>query len=248
MHSLRSEEKMKPKSEAYPRDSAELEKKLGYQFSNKELLLQALRHSSYSNEARTSSSERLEFLGDAVLSKIVSEYLYKTFPDRNEGDLSNIRRQLIEQKTLAVFARELGVGKYLFLGHGEENSGGRDLDSNLEDAFEAIVGAIYLDGGDAAAEKFVLSVVSDAAQGISSSKKLIDPKSLLQEIVQETPGEKLEYVITDEQGPDHDKTFYCDVMVNSNVIGSGVGHSKKEAEKAAARKALELFGATNFEK
>lgn len=238
---------MTQRNEAYPKNAAELEAKLGYSFSDKELLLQALRHSSYSNEARTSSNERLEFLGDSVLSKIVSEYLYKTFPERNEGDLSNIRRQLIEQKTLATFARELEIGKYLFLGHGEENGGGRDLDSNLEDAFEAIVGAIYLDGGDASAEKFVLSIISDTAKEISSSKKLIDPKSLLQEIVQETPGEKLEYVITGEEGPDHDKTFYCDVMVNSNVIGSGVGHSKKEAEKAAARKALKLFGATNFE-
>ncbi|MBQ9510982.1 MAG: ribonuclease III [Clostridia bacterium] len=238
---------MTQRNEAYPKNAAELEAKLGYSFSDKELLLQALRHSSYSNEARTSSNERLEFLGDSVLSKIVSEYLYKTFPERNEGDLSNIRRQLIEQKTLATFARELEIGKYLFLGHGEENGGGRDLDSNLEDAFEAIVGAIYLDGGDASAEKFVLSIISDTAKEISSSKKLIDPKSLLQEIVQDTPGEKLEYVITGEEGPDHDKTFYCDVMVNSNVIGSGVGHSKKEAEKAAARKALKLFGATNFE-
>ena len=235
------------KNEIYPKNATELESKLGYKFSNRELLLQALRHSSYSNESRTSSNERLEFLGDAVLSKIVSEYIYRSFPDMNEGDLSNIRRQLIEQKTLAAFARKFEMGQYLFLGHGEENSGGRDIDSNLEDAFEALVGAIYLDGGNECAEKFVLSVVSDAAQGISSSKKLIDPKSLLQEIVQETPGEKLEYVITDEQGPDHDKTFYCDVLVNSNVLGSGVGHSKKEAEKAAARKALGLFGVTNFE-
>ena len=238
---------MTTKNEIYPKDAAELEAKLGYNFKNRGLLMQALRHSSYSNEARTSSNERLEFLGDSVLSKIVSEYLYRTFPDRNEGDLSNIRRQLIEQKTLAAFAREFEIGKYLFLGHGEENSGGRDIDSNLEDAFEALVGAIYLDGGDECVEKFVLSVVSDAAKGISSSKKLIDPKSLLQEIVQETPGEKLEYVITDEQGPDHDKTFYCDVLVNSNVLGSGVGRSKKEAEKAAARKALEFFGVTEFE-
>lgn len=227
------------------RRAEELEEKIGYRFKNKEILLEALRHSSYANETRTTSNERLEFLGDAVLSKIVSEYIYKRFSGRDEGDLSNIRRQIIEQKTLAEFARKINLGDYLFLGNGEEHSGGRVIDSNLEDAFEAVVAAIFLDGGEASAEKFIMPFAIEKADTISSSKRLSDPKSLLQEIVQETPGEILEYTITGSDGPDHDKTFYCEVRVNRNVIGDGKGKSKKEAEKNAARKALLLFGVSD---
>lgn len=230
--------------------TAELEKRINHKFSNREFLREALCHTSYVNEAKTAetSNERLEFLGDSVLSAIVSEYLFKRFPDSNEGELSSMRRSIVERASLASFSREISLGEYLYLGHGEEQNGGRDLDSNLEDAFEALTAAVYLDGGRKSAEDFVMPFVIKAADAFSPTKSLSDPKSLLQEIIQESPGEKLEYMITGEEGPDHDKTFFCEVKVNSNVLGKGEGKSKKEAEKQAAREALRLFGISDEEK
>lgn len=230
--------------------TAELEKRINHKFSNREFLREALCHTSYVNEAKTAetSNERLEFLGDSVLSAIVSEYLFKRFPDSNEGELSSMRRSIVERASLASFSREILLGEYLYLGHGEEQNGGRDLDSNLEDAFEALTAAVYLDGGRKSAEDFVMPFVIKAADAFSPTKSLSDPKSLLQEIIQESPGEKLEYMITGEEGPDHDKTFFCEVKVNSNVLGKGEGKSKKEAEKQAAREALRLFGISDEEK
>lgn len=231
-------------------DTAELEKRINHRFSNREFLREALNHTSYVNEARTTekSNERLEFLGDSVLSAIVSEYLFKRFPESNEGELSSMRRSIVERASLASFSREISLGEYLYLGHGEELCGGRELDSNLEDAFEALTAAVYLDGGKKSAEDFVMPFVIKAADAFSPTKSLSDPKSLLQEIIQESPGEKLEYVITGEEGPDHDKTFFCEVKVNSNILGKGEGKSKKEAEKQAAREALRLFGISDEEK
>ena len=196
------------------------------------------------NEAKKTekSNERLEFLGDSVLSAIVSEYLFKRFPDSNEGELSSMRRSIVERASLASFSREISLGEYLYLGHGEEICGGRDLDSNLEDAFEALTAAVYLDGGRKSVEDFVMPFVTKAADAFSPTKSLSDPKSLLQEIIQESPGEKLEYIITGEEGPDHDKTYTVAAMLNSNMIGKGVGGSKREAELAAAKNALKLFG------
>ena len=230
-------------------DTAELEKRINHRFANREFLREALCHTSYVNEAKKTekSNERLEFLGDSVLSAIVSEYLFKRFPDSNEGELSSMRRSIVERASLASFSREISLGEYLYLGHGEEICGGRDLDSNLEDAFEALTAAVYLDGGRKSVEDFVMPFVTKAADAFSPTKSLSDPKSLLQEILQESPGEKLEYIITGEEGPDHDKTFFCEVKVNSNVLGKGDGKSKKEAEKQAAREALRLFGISDEE-
>ena len=228
----------------------DLQKRIGYTFKNTDLLTEALTHSSYANEHKAKHikyNERLEFLGDSVLSAIVSEYLFKRFPDSNEGELSSMRRSIVERASLASFSREISLGEYLYLGHGEEICGGRDLDSNLEDAFEALTAAVYLDGGRKSVEDFVMPFVTKAADAFSPTKSLSDPKSLLQEIIQESPGEKLEYIITGEEGPDHDKTFFCEVKVNSNVLGKGDGKSKKEAEKQAAREALRLFGISDEE-
>lgn len=231
---------MNRKTGGFPLDPVLLENAAGYEFKDKKLLHLSLCHSSYANESKdpSRSNERLEFLGDAVLSEIVSEYLYLRFPDRNEGDLSNMRRRTVERESLAGFSRKLSLGNYLYLGRGEEQNGGRELDSNLEDGFEALTAAIYLDGGRECVRNFVMPFVTGKADEFAKADQLSDPKSLLQEIVQETPGEILEYVITGEEGPDHDKIFYCEVRVNSNVLGKGEGKSKKEAEKSAAKSAL----------
>ena len=235
---------MEEKTMSYPRDPAILEKKINYFFNSKDLLYMALRHSSYVNESRTNiqSNERLEFLGDSILSAITSKYIYDKFPDKNEGELSSIRRQIVERDSLAQFARQIELGEYLFLGKGEEKNGGRNIESNLEDAFESLVAAIYLDGGIDKARQFVLPFVISSTNIIKREHNLQDPKSILQEKVQETPGEKLQYVIVSESGPDHNKTFICEARINSNVFGRGIGKSKKEAEKEAAKNALELIG------
>lgn len=221
-----------------------LEEKLGYVFADKKLLRNALCHSSYSNERKSehlSSNERLEFLGDSVLSIIVSEYLYRAFPERPEGELSNIRREIVDSASLASFARKLGLGKYMLFGNGEEKNGGRDRTSNLEDAFEALAAAMYLDGGFECVRNFFLPLVKSKLDEIFSGRKLNDPKSLLQEIVQQN-GETLQYEKIGERGPDHDKRFTCVVKLNSNVIGKGEGKRIQEAEMNAARAALVLFG------
>ncbi len=225
-------------------DLRELEKKIKYTFNDKKLLRNALCHSSYSNERKNeniSSNERLEFLGDSVLSIIASEYLYRSFPERTEGELSNIRREIVDGAALASFSRKIELGKYMFLGNGEEKSGGRDRNSNLEDAFEALAAAIYLDGGLECAKKFFLPFINDEVENIFAAHKFNDPKSLLQEIVQQN-GEMVRYEKIGESGPDHDKRFTCVVKVNSNILGTGEGKRIQEAEMNAARDALKLFG------
>ena len=219
----------------------ELEKKLGYTYQDINLLERALTHSSYANERQVSygSNERLEFLGDSVLGFITADYFYRHFSHLPEGKLTKLRAATVCEKSLHGFALEISLGEYLRLGHGEENTGGRERPSILADAFEAVIASIYLDGGIESARTFVLRFIKDAVQ---HSLPFKDYKTTLQEIIQQNPEEELEYVLTDESGPDHDKSFTVEVHLNSNVIGRGTGRSKKLAEQAAAREALALMG------
>jgi len=215
---------------------------IGYKFKNRELLHNALSHSSYANERKqaSGSNERLEFLGDSVLSIVVSDYLYKNL-NVAEGELTKMRASLVCEKSLHVFAKKINLGKYILLGKGEENTGGRERPSILADAFEAVIAAIYLDGGLEPASKHILRFMPE---DIQHTKKPVfsDFKTVLQEIVQKNPEEKVEYVLIGEEGPDHNKRFVVEVRLNSQVIGRGKGKSKKEAEQLAAKEALELMG------
>lgn len=222
----------------------DLQNKIGYQFKNPALLNEALTHSSYANEHKSQHikyNERLEFLGDSVLSIVVSDYIYKNCPELPEGELTKLRASLVCEKSLYEFAKKIDLGKYLILSKGERNNGGADRPSILSDAFEALIAAIYIDGGIAPASKHILNFVIPAIKN-SKKKKINDYKTTLQEIIQKNPGEKLEYVLVKESGPDHNKHFVVEVHLNSNVIGKGGGRSKKEAEQQAAREALELMG------
>lgn len=219
----------------------ELENKIGYEFKNIDLLKTALTHSSYANESghKEKFNERLEFLGDSVLGMIVAEYFFKERSDLPEGELTRMRAAMVCEKSLFGFATDIDLGKYLRLGKGELNSGGNKRPSLLSDAFEAVIAAIYLDGGQDAARRFVLDFVrrSDVRETVS-----LDYKSHLQQIVQESPGELLEYYVVGEKGPAHDRTFMVELRLNSNVIATGEGRSKKQAEQAAAKEALLLMG------
>ncbi|MBR7070833.1 MAG: ribonuclease III [Clostridia bacterium] len=220
-----------------------LEEKLQYHFQNRALLKHALTHSSYANEVRNGfrSNERLEFLGDSVLSVIVADYLYHQFPNLPEGELTRLRASLVCEKALCSFSRELEIGRYLLLGKGEDKGGGRERDSILADAFEAVLAAIYLDGGMEPARKHVMNfVLREPSQPEDEVFK--DYKTLLQEIIQRNPEESVSYVLTNEEGPDHNKSFTVEVRLNSNVIGTGKGKNKKTAEQMAAKQALSLMG------
>ena len=220
-----------------------LEENLQYRFRNPKLLRNALTHSSYANEVRNgiSSNERLEFLGDSVLSLIVSEYIYKNYRSLPEGELTKMRAALVCEQSLCAFSRELEMGRFLLLGHGEEKNGGRERDSILADAFEAVLAAMYLDGGFEVARKHVMRFVSEnLSQPDEDGFK--DYKTVLQEIIQRNPEESVRYILTDSSGPDHDKSFTVEVRLNSNVIGTGTGKNKKQAEQMAAKQALELMG------
>lgn len=221
----------------------EFESKIGYTFKNKELVHEALSHSSYANESKCgrNSNERLEFLGDSVLSIVVSEYLFTHFKHLPEGELTKIRASLVCEKALFEFSKKIDLGQHILLGKGEENSGGRERPSIVSDAFEAVIAAIFLDGGMKAAEKYVLSFIPKNLDA-NSSKALQDYKTMLQEIIQRNPEERVEYVLVDQIGPDHDRKFMVNVCLNSNIIGRGEGHSKKQAEQAAAKEALSLMG------
>ncbi|MDE5558149.1 MAG: ribonuclease III [Ruminococcus sp.] len=218
------------------------EKVIGYTFKDKKLLYQALSHSSYANEKKnpSGSNERLEFLGDSVLSIVVSDYLYKSL-NVAEGELTRVRASLVCEKSLHVFAKQINLGDYLFLGRGEENTGGRERPSILADAFEAVIAAIYLDGGIKPASEHILRFMPEDVQH-PHKPAFSDFKTVLQEIVQKNPEEKVEYVLIDEEGPDHNKRFVVEVRLNSQVIGKGRGKSKKEAEQFAAKEALGLMG------
>lgn len=220
----------------------ELQQKLDYSFKDETLLLRALSHSSYYNENHDickGSNERLEFLGDSVLGFITAENFFKNYTNFPEGDLTKLRAAMVCEKSLASFAREIQLGKYLMLGKGETVTGGRERPSIQADAFEAVIAAIYLDGGMDAARKFVLKYIDEA---IRRHQSVRDYKTMLQEVVQRNPGEVVEYVLVGETGPDHNKRFEVEVHLNSNVIGRGIGKSKKSAEQEAAREALELMG------
>lgn len=224
-------------------DLEAFEKKIGYTFKNKELLFEALSHSSFANENKRQrhSNERLEFLGDSVLSIIVSRYLFDHFKHLPEGELTKIRASLVCEKALFEFSKKIDLGSFIMLGRGEENSGGRERPSIVSDAFEAVIAAVYLDGGMEAAKPYVLGFMPEDIDSKKGST-LNDYKTILQEIIQKNPEEKVEYVLKEQSGPDHDKAFVVQVFLNSNVIGEGRGHSKKQAEQMAAKEALELMG------
>lgn len=219
----------------------EFEKVIGYEFKNKSLLETALTHSSYANERQTGKdcNERLEFLGDSVLGVITADYFYHNLAHLPEGEMTKKRAACVCEKSLFGFAKEINLGKYLLLGRGEENTGGRNRASILADAFEAVIAAIYLDGGLESVRGFVLAFIKKAAEKQLSIR---DYKTELQEVIQKNPNEHLSYVLVGESGPDHDKRFEVEVMLNSNVIGCGIGKSKKLAEQQAAQQALELMG------
>ena len=221
-------------------DYEALERVLGHTFQDKALLETALTHTSFANEARhgTKHNERLEFLGDSVLSIVVAEYLF-THSSLPEGDLTRMRASLVCEAALFTFAQKIGLGRWLRLGHGEEMGGGRTRPSVVSDAFEAVIAALYLDGGIDAARAFILPFVTSALTKQSAEEEY---KTKLQEVVQQNPSERLRYVVASQTGPDHDKHFVVEVHLNSNCIGSGEGHSKKQAEQAAAKEALALMG------
>lgn len=221
----------------------EIEQKIGYTFKNKQYINTALTHSSYANEAKKEGvayNERLEFLGDSVLSLIVSHHLFTSF-NMPEGDLTKIRASLVCETSLAIFARQIDLGKYLRLGKGEERMGGRERDSILADAFEAVIAAIYMDGGMEPARKFVMNFIHQALEK-DIKVPFEDYKTHLQEIIQKNPEEILTYRLVEESGPDHDKKFVVQLYLNSNMIGVGEGRNKKAAEQMAAKQALELMG------
>ncbi len=216
---------------------------IGYKFNDRNLIEHALTHSSYANEKKIpgGSNERLEFLGDSVLSIVVSEYLYTHLSHIAEGELTKLRASLVCEKSLHIFAQKIQLGEFLKLGKGEENTGGRERPSILADAFEAVIAAIYLDGGFEPASRHILRFMPEDLQ---TRRKPVfnDFKTILQEIVQKNPEEMVEYSLVGEEGPDHNKRFVVEVCLNSNVIGRGKGRSKKEAEQLAAKEALELMG------
>lgn len=212
----------------------ELEERAEYVFQDKALLFQAMTHSSFANEhkyERTKDNERLEFLGDAVLEIISSEFLFLNYPKMPEGDLTKLRASIVCEPTLAVCARELGIDKYLLLGKGEEHTGGRNRDSIVSDAMEALIGAIYLDGGFANAKEFVQKFILN---DIENKQLFYDSKTTLQEIVQGRYEEDVRYVLLREEGPDHNKSFYMQALLGEKVLGEGCGHTKKAAEQQAA--------------
>ena len=214
-------------------------------FENKNLIKTAWTHSSYANENRKKQlefNERLEFLGDSVLSLITSEYLYKNFSHMPEGDLTKIRAALVCEKSLCEFAKEINLGAHLYLGKGEIATNGRERASILADAFEATLGALYLDGGYENAKGFCLPFIEKSVEKAIKGLMFKDYKTALQEIIQQNKGEVLTYNLEKEEGPDHDKKFFINVYLNSNVIGRGIGRTKKEAEQNAATEALELMG------
>lgn len=219
----------------------ELQEIIGYEFKQEGLLRQALTHSSYANEKhmkKLSDNERLEFLGDAVLELASSEFLYQNYPKLPEGDLTKLRASIVCEPTLALCTREMDLGKYLFLGKGENQTGGRNRKSILSDALEAVIGAIYLDGGFEPAKKFIQRFI---LTDIEHKKLFYDSKTILQEVVQGNYTEQLHYELLAEEGPDHDKSFLVEARIGEKVVGKGSGHTKKAAEQEAAYQALLLL-------
>ena len=219
----------------------EFEKRIGYSFKDPELLVTALTHSSYSNEIRLKKqecNERLEFLGDAVLELISSEQIFRNHPDQPEGDLTRIRASYVCEPTLALCAREICLGDYLQLGRGEDRTGGRERDSILSDAFEALIGAIYLDGGMDRARTFIHTHL---LKDVEDKSLFYDAKTILQEMVQAGPDPRLEYVLTREAGPDHNKEFTVEAKIGGKTYAIGKGKTKKGAEQIAAYQTILLL-------
>ena len=219
-----------------------LEQGLGYTFRNKALLENALTHSSYANENRERhlpDNERLEFLGDSILGFVVAEYLYRNFPDKPEGELTRIRADLVCERNLAEAAATVELGSYLLLGHGEEQGGGRKRDSIVSDAMESVIAASFMDGGFAAAKEIIdRLILSNIPKG---RPRNFDYKKAFQELVQRKKDQQIHYELTGESGPDHDKHFEVEVLLNGKAVGHGVGSSKKRAEQAAAEAAIEAL-------
>ena len=221
----------------------QLEKKIGYEFKNKKLLHTALSHTSYVNELKSGepSNERLEFLGDSILGMITAYYLYRKYPDMPEGNMTKLRAELVCEKSLAQVGREIGLGGFLLLGKGEELCGGRERPSIIADAVEAVIAAMYLDGGREKVRQFIRERILSRADEYGGSAD--DCKTALQELVQRTRGNIIEYRLTGESGPDHNKRFEAAVYINGRSMGTGTGRSKKDAEQNAARSALEKYRA-----
>lgn len=217
-----------------------LENKLGYKFKNTELLKTALTHSSYANEHRCKSYERMEFLGDSVLGLIVSTFLFEKMKSVDEGDLSRLRASLVCEESLAEEAKKIGLGEYILLGNGEERSGSRERASILSDAFEATLGAVFLDGGIDVAKEYLFKIMGDKLLDAVKHKSVKDYKSRLQEVIQHrTHGKtKIEYRVVSESGPEHQKSFCVELLIDGKKITNGKGFSKKEAEQKAAQQAL----------
>lgn len=216
-----------------------LEEAIGYCFRDITLLQNALSHSSYANERfhdSLKSNERLEFLGDSVLGMVVAEHLYRTCPERPEGELSRMRADMVCEASLAAIARKLTLGEYLLLGHGEALSGGKNRPSILADAVESVIAAIYLDGGFAPAKEFIHKFVLTTVT--VEKPRNVDYKTAFQELIQQKKGQVITYTLLRESGPDHNKEFVVQVCVNGNAAGEGIGSSKKRAEQDAARNAL----------
>ncbi len=216
----------------------ELENKIGYKFTDFTLLEQAMMHSSYTNEKnlpKSSCNERLEFLGDAVLELVSSEFLFKESPDTPEGELTKTRASMVCEPSLALCARDIGLGNYLLLGKGEEATGGRFRDSVTSDAMEVLIGAIYLDGGFTNAKEFIHRFV---LTDLENKKLFYDSKTILQEMVQAKKDGDVTYRLVKEEGPDHNKSFYVEVLIGGAVMGEGSGRTKKAAEQQAAYKAI----------
>ncbi|TCS89627.1 RNAse III [Keratinibaculum paraultunense] len=230
-------------------DLDKLQKRINYYFKDLGLLNIALTHSSYSNEKNIKNNvnnERLEFLGDAVIGLVVSEYLYDRFKELPEGEMTKKRASIVCESSLAFAARKINLGKYILLGKGEEATGGRNRDSILADTFEALAGAIFLDGGLECVCRYLIDMFEEEViYAISKGNLFIDYKTELQEVLQRKGKSKIEYVVDKEVGPDHKKKFYMNVIVENKIIGSGMGRNKKEAEHMAAKQALIRMGEKN---
>lgn len=219
----------------------DIESKIGYTFKNKEYLEKALTHSSFANERHMKSNERLEFLGDSVLSLVVSEKLFLTLSKDDEGDLSKIRASLVCEQGLFKLSKKIGLPEYIKLGRGEELTGGRERASLVSDAFEALLAAIFLDSDFETAKAWLLSVMEDEFSKISEKRVFGDYKTMLQEHTQKGVSGKVTYELISESGPDHNKQFVCAVLVDGSRVANGEGKSKKEAEQNAAKNALETL-------
>ena len=218
------------------------EKALGYVFRDKALLKQAFTHSSHAYEKKLDSlrsNERLEFLGDAVLQIFISDYLYEKYLKKDEGDLTKLRASIVCEPSLAILSKDLGLGNFLVLGRGEDKTGGRERDSILADTYEAVIGAIYLDGGTAPAHEFLTRNMLPNIDRLTANTQVVDYKTRLQELFQKTTLTPLKYTTTDTSGPDHAKTFVVELSHDGLVIGHGTGKSKKDAEQAAAKMAFD---------